>query len=126
MKLAIATVCAALALSACSHTGETASLATPVTSLTEAEIRAQLVAVSRELDLVGSRTRETIELENTQRRMVRFVSGHSDSWVVGWVEQAPPGARTPPFVKIDRLLRRQDQLRAQLAKLTADELRGRS
>ena len=118
MRLAIPLcAAAALALGACSHMGDTAFRgAVPVTSLTEAEIRAELAAVSQELDLVGSRTRETIERENSQRRIVRFVSGHSDSSVVGSVE--PPAMNlSPPYVKIDRLLRRRDQLRAQLARV---------
>lgn len=120
MKLVLIPICAALAVTvgACSHADHASSrLSTPVASLTEAEIRAELAAVSRELDLVGAWTRESLERENSQRRMAMLASRHSDSSVVAPLEpQMIPV--TPPYVKIERLRKRQDQLRAQLTKMT--------
>lgn len=120
MKLVVVSICAAVAvtLGACSHMTDTASLpAAPVASLTADEIRAELVDVSEELDLVRSLSREAIARENNQRRMAMLASRHSDSSVVGPLEpQVIPV--TPPYVKIERLLRRRDELRAQLARVS--------
>ena len=123
MRLAIVSLWAAgaLTLGACSHMTTAASQsAAPVTSLSETELRAELVAVSQELDLVGSRTRESMERENSQRRMAMMASRHADSSVVGPLEpQMIP--LTPPYVKIERLLKRRDQLRAQLTKISTPQ-----
>lgn len=117
MKYAIISVLAATALTlgACSHMTRTAAReVVPVASLTVEEVRAELAAISRQLDSSPERLREK---ERNLRRTTFLGRALRDTGVSSYALRPVSQVEALPHAgQVRALLNRRDELLAQLAR----------
>lgn len=127
MKLAIVSLsaAAALTLGACSHMSETAAFGSvPVTSLTADQMRAELAAISEQLNDISQASREDMRRLKNQVRASALAAGaprppyfatSADRTVEGPLEWGISHNSPLKLNKVESLHKRQAELRAQLA-----------